>query len=263
MESESMSRPQGEATNSCTFQGRRKHATKLVSPRPEALHPLSSTPQRESTPGSKRGLVQSEIHPSFFTALDIPIPANKEPLRTRIWPVLTRMNNGQKETLVHSKNKTPPSLPLSIRLSGPMELEETMWGPNSAWPELMQRIELELVEKSKKHLHWKALDTIPNLNNEIEFAASAHNLLKKVDAGDTTCQALNNEAASIFASPQAARKKRFTKLDVTRVPREAMGPSTQEDKKEAVGGQKLAHSKEANPTGSLSQPAARSRLTYD
>jgi hypothetical protein len=116
-------------------------------PSPKLYITFSSTPQRESTPGSKRGLAHSEIHPSFFTALDIPIPANKEPLRTRIWSVLTRMKNGQKETLVHSKNKTPPSLLLSIRLSGPMESEETMWGPNSAWPELMQHIELELVEK--------------------------------------------------------------------------------------------------------------------
>ncbi|CAK9858614.1 unnamed protein product [Sphagnum jensenii] len=189
-----------------------------------------------------------------------------------------------------------------------MESEEETRGPNSAWPEFIQRIELELVEKvlrfklsleeksklkwiwheepnrggikctilthidtgastlslqNKKHLHWKALDSIPNLNNEIKFAASAHNLLMKVDAGDTTHQALNNKAASILASPQAARKKRFTKLDLTRVPLEVMGTATQEDKKEAVSGQKLAHGKEANPTGSLNQPAARSQLTYD
>jgi len=67
--------------------------------------PLSHTPLRETTPGGKRGLTHSEIHPSFFAALGIPIPANKEPLRTRIWPVLTRVKNAQKETLVHSKNQ--------------------------------------------------------------------------------------------------------------------------------------------------------------
>ncbi|CAK9208949.1 unnamed protein product [Sphagnum troendelagicum] len=145
LESEWRYRAQGEATDGWTFQGRRKHAPKLASPRLEAPHPSTSTPHRESTPGSKRGFAHSEIHPSF-TALDIQIPGNKEPLRTRIWPVLTRVKNRQKETLVHSKNKTPSSLPLSIRLSGPMESKEVSWDPNSAWPELMQRIELELVE---------------------------------------------------------------------------------------------------------------------
>lgn len=213
--------------------------------------------------GGKRGLTHSEIHPSFFAALGITIPENKEPLRTRIWPVLTRTKNGQKETLVHSKNQALPSLPLSIRLSGPMDTEEVAWDTSSAWSELMQRMEFELEEsflryklsigerphlkwvwheepsrggtnctilahidtqenalsvQNKKHLHWKALDFIPHMNNEIEFAASAHSLLKKVNAGDTTCQANNNRTASILASPQAARKKRFTRLDLTQQP---------------------------------------------
>jgi hypothetical protein len=71
--------------------------------------------------------------------------------------------------------------------------------------------------QNKRHLHWKALDFIPSMNNEVEFVISAHNLLKKVDAGDTICQAHKNRATSILASPQAARKKRFTKLDLARM----------------------------------------------
>ncbi len=241
--------------------------------------------------------------------MDILIPTNKEPLRTRIWPVLTKVKNDQ-ETLVHSKNKAPPSLPLSIRLSCPMETAETKWDSSSAWPELTQRIELELEEKilrfklniderpqlewvwheepnrggiectilahidtgasalsiqNKKHLHWKALDHIPNMNNEVEFATSAHNLLKKVHAGDTTRQAHNNKVASFFASPQAARKKRFTKLDLTRVPssQEISGVLSQEDKMSAGGGQKPTPRDDNNLSGSFNQPAARNRLTYD
>jgi hypothetical protein len=303
-----INRPQEEALDGWTFQGRRKHTPKLISPRPEAPHSLPRTPQRECTPGSKRGSVHSEIHPSFFTALGIPAPANKEPLRTRIWPVVSRVKNDRKEILVHSKNKALPSLPLSIRLSGPMEAEGTLWDPNSAWPELVQRIELELEEKvlrfklsinerpqlewvwheepnrggiectilahvstgesalslqNKKHLHWKSLDDISNMNNEVEFAAAAHNLLKKADAGDTTRQAFSNKAASILASPQAARKKRYTKLDLTQTPLGAFGALAQEGKIDAERGQRLAQGEEAKHTGSLSQPAARSRLTYD
>jgi len=141
---------QGEAMEGWTFQGRRRHTPKLASPRHEALQPPSRTPQWEATPGGKRGLSHSEIHPSFFTALGIPVLANKEPFRTKIWPVLTREKNAQKETLVHSKNQAPPSLPLSIRFSGPMEIAEAEWAPSSAWSELMQRIELKLKEKDFK-----------------------------------------------------------------------------------------------------------------
>jgi hypothetical protein len=91
-----------------TFQGRRRHIPKLASPKHEALQPPPSrTPQRETTPGGKRGLSHSEIHPSFFTALGIPVLANKEPFRTRIWLVLMKEKNAQKETLVHSKNQAP------------------------------------------------------------------------------------------------------------------------------------------------------------
>jgi hypothetical protein len=203
--------------------------------------------------------MHSEIHPSFFTSLGIPAPPNKEPFRTRIWPVLVREKNSQKETLVHSKNQALLSLPLSIRFTGPTEAVEVEWSPNSAWSDLIQRIELELKEKilrykysiserpqlewtwqdepsrggmectilahidtgssalsvqNKRHLHWKALERIPSMNNEIEFATAAHNLLRKMDAGDTNRQVHKNHAANILASPQAVRKKRFTKLDL-------------------------------------------------
>jgi hypothetical protein len=135
-----------------------------------------------------------------------------------------REKNSQKEMLVHSKNQVPPNLPLSIRISGPMETEDAEWSPNSAWSNLAQQIELELKEKllrfklniyerpqlewawqeepnrgglectilahintgtsalsvqNKRHLHWKALEHIPCMNNEAEFAALAHNLLEE------------------------------------------------------------------------------------
>jgi hypothetical protein len=47
--------------------------------------------------------MHSEMHPSYFTSLGIQVPPSKEPLRAKIWPVLTRVK-GAKETLVHSKN---------------------------------------------------------------------------------------------------------------------------------------------------------------
>jgi len=91
--------------------------------------------------------MHSEVHTSFFSALSITTPPNKEPSRAKIWLVLIRDKNAQKETLVHSKNQAPPSLPLCIRITGPAIDTEVDWSPSSAWADLIQRIELELEEK--------------------------------------------------------------------------------------------------------------------
>lgn len=53
------------------------------------------------------------------------------------------------------------------------------------------------------------------MNNEIEFSASAHNILLKTKPANTNRQAHKNQTVSIQASPQAARKKQYTKLDLT------------------------------------------------
>jgi hypothetical protein len=68
--------------------------------------------------------------------------------------------------------------------------------------------------QNKKHLHSKALESISSMNNKIEFVAPAHNLLLKQGVGGKECQVHKNKAASRQTSPQAARKKRFTPLDL-------------------------------------------------
>jgi hypothetical protein len=52
--------------------------------------------------------------------------------------------NAIKETLVHSKNQARPSLPLSLKITGPTEAK---WTQDSAWADLTQRLEMELEEK--------------------------------------------------------------------------------------------------------------------
>ncbi len=52
------------------------------------------------------------------------------------------------------------------------------------------------------------------MNNEVEFSAPAHNLLMKTEAENLARQENKNRSASIQASPQAARKKWFTKLNI-------------------------------------------------
>ncbi|CAK9871124.1 unnamed protein product [Sphagnum jensenii] len=68
--------------------------------------------------------------------------------------------------------------------------------------------------QNKRHLHWKVLELIPRMNNDVEFVAPAHNLLMKAETENLTRQESKNRATSIQASPQAARKKCFTKLDI-------------------------------------------------
>jgi hypothetical protein len=248
-----------ESMEGWTFQGRRKQAPTLASPRQGLTQSPLHTPLMEGTPGGKRGLMHSEVLPSFFTSLGISASPNKEPLGARIWPVLTREKNVQRKTLVHSRNQTPPSLLLNIRITGPTCEMEIDWTPNSAWEDLIQCLESELEEKllrfklsinerpqlewvwqeelrrggmectilthinmglstlgvqSKRHLHWKALEHIPSMNNEVEFAVLAHNLLRKSAVENTTHLTHKNNTASILASPQASRKKRFTKVDL-------------------------------------------------
>jgi hypothetical protein len=127
-----------------SFQGRKRNAPKQASPRKEAHHSSPHISQRETTPGGKRGIMHSEVHPSFFTSLGIPVPPNKEPLRARIWPVLTREKNLKNETLVHSRNQASPNLPFYIRITGPAKAAETEWTQNLAWANLTQHLEMEL-----------------------------------------------------------------------------------------------------------------------
>jgi hypothetical protein len=94
-----------------------------------------------------------------------------------------------------------------------------------------------LSTQNKRHLHWKVLDPTQEMNNDMEFSTPAHNLLRKTNTRNSARQAHRNNSASLLASPQAARKKRFTKLDLDLMV--------------------------ARTPGSISPPAARNMLTYD
>jgi hypothetical protein len=83
---------------------------------------------------------------------------------------------------------------------------------------ILAHIEIDtsaLSTQNKRHLHWKILDPTQDMNNNIEFITPTHNLLRKINTGNTVRQAHRNSSASLLTSPQAARKKRFTKLDLT------------------------------------------------
>jgi hypothetical protein len=58
-----------------------------------------------------------------------------------------------------------------------------------------------LSKQNKRHLHWKVLDPTQEMNNNIEFSTPAHNLLRKTNTGNSTCQAHRNKSASLLASP--------------------------------------------------------------
>jgi hypothetical protein len=103
------------------------------------------------------------------------------------------------------------------------------------------------------------------MNNDIEFATPAHNLLRKIDTGNTIHQAHRNSSASLFASPQAARKKRFTKLNL------ALMIASRQNTNATTPIGKEAENRNSEPSlndnnktlGSIGPPAARNKLTYD
>jgi hypothetical protein len=68
--------------------------------------------------------------------------------------------------------------------------------------------------QNKRHLHWKEIEIISTMNNNTRGAMAAHNLLLKKDPSSTNHLEYKHKMASILASPQAARKKRFIKLEL-------------------------------------------------
>jgi hypothetical protein len=120
----------------------------MASPRQVLLQSPAHTSSLEVTPGGRRKQAHSDVHYSYFASLGISVPPGQEHARTRIWPMLTRVKNDQKEILVYSKNNTPPSLPLNIRITGSLEAE---WTQDFALADLTQRIKTELKEKVLKY----------------------------------------------------------------------------------------------------------------
>jgi hypothetical protein len=81
---------------------------------------------------------------SYFTSLGISPPPGKEHARARIWLVLSREKNAQKELLIYAKNNALLGLPLSIRITGSSEEE---WTHASALEDITRSIESELKDK--------------------------------------------------------------------------------------------------------------------
>jgi hypothetical protein len=119
--------------------------------------------------------------------------------------------------------------------------------------------------QKRKHLHWKALEQTLNLDNEVAFAAPAHNLLMRSGDEDSTHQALRNRWASFRASPQAAKKKkRFMRLDMTILMNpetSCSNPAQGEPLEDWQVGEFVAGTI-TKPLGSINPAVARNKLTY-
>ncbi len=68
--------------------------------------------------------------------------------------------------------------------------------------------------QNKWHLHWKEIGSISTMNNDAGGVVAAHNLLLNRDPSSTEHLIHKQKMASILASPQAAGKKRFVKLEL-------------------------------------------------
>jgi hypothetical protein len=101
------------------------------------------------------------------------------------------------------------------------------------------------------------------MSNEMEFSAQAHNLLMKTEAAISEHQERKNRSASIQASPQVARKKRFTKLnlnflDSPRVNNDS--PVNSDQEKEDGSQESLA--KDATKENGIDPPQGRPKSTH-
>jgi hypothetical protein len=68
--------------------------------------------------------------------------------------------------------------------------------------------------QNERHLYWKETDSITVMKNEAEFATEAHDLLLKNGPSRIDHQTYKHRMASILASPQVARKRRYIRLDL-------------------------------------------------
>jgi len=107
------------------------------------------------------------------------------------------------------------------------------------------------------------LDGETGMGNEMEFSTPAHSLLMKTEAVQSEHQKNKNRSASFQASPQAARKKRYTKLNfaslVSSGANEEPSPGREEKEDDSQGSLEIDKGRE---TGSFGSKAARNRLSY-
>ncbi len=129
---------------SWTFKGRKKHTPRSTSPRQALLQTPTPSPSHDVIPGGRRERMHSDVDCSYFTSFGISFPPGQEHARTRIWPVLSREKNAQKELLIYAKNNALPGLPLGIRITGSSEEE---WIHASALEDITRSIESELEDK--------------------------------------------------------------------------------------------------------------------
>jgi hypothetical protein len=143
-EEEDLKHTQEEMGERWVFQAGRKLAPRFVSPGKAPPPSLTHTPTQDCVSGSRRKRTRSKVHNSFFTSLGISVPPGQEFARARVWPVLSRERDNQKEILVNIKGNDLPNLPLHIRC---MSASEEEWTPASALENLTRDVESELEEK--------------------------------------------------------------------------------------------------------------------
>ncbi len=97
----------------------------------------------------------------------------------------------------------------------------------------------------------------------MEFSAPAHSLLMKTEAVQLEHQEIKNRLASFQASPQATRKKRYTKLNFAILASSGANEEPSQGRKEKEDDlHGSLETNEGKETGSFGSKAARNRLNY-
>ncbi|CAM6073525.1 unnamed protein product [Sphagnum tenellum] len=117
--------------------------------------------------------------------------------------------------------------------------------------------------QKRKNLHWRTLESIMSMNNNVVFVGPAHGLLVKTGPASMDRQTRKSTSTSLLASPQAARKKkRYVKLDLsTLVPSNPPGlfQASQSGEDTGQGDQESAR---YDHMGSISQSTTRKHSSH-
>jgi len=160
----------------------------------------------------KEALVYSknQARPSFPLSLRITGPTEAEWTQDSAWADLTQRLETELEEKVLRYKLTIKTRPL---LEWSWLKESSMGGTECTILAHIDSGTSTLSIQNKCHLHWKVLDGKIGMRNKMEFSAPAHSLLMKTEAVQSEHQEIKNRSASFQASPQAVRKKRYTKLN--------------------------------------------------
>jgi hypothetical protein len=214
-----------------TFQGRKKHTPRIGSLRQVLPQSTTLTPNHDITPGGRRKrtpvlsreknaqkeiLIYTRNNALPGLPLSIRIMGSPEEEWTHV-TALVDITQSIDSKLEDKILRYSFNLKDYLSLEWNWQEDQTRGGWECTILAHISTSSSAISVQNKRHLHWRLSNSLTCMNNDIKFLGPAHNLLLKSGPVSTDRQACKSEIASQLASLQAIRKKRFTKLDLSKL----------------------------------------------